>query len=229
MPLIDISGPITDGMWHYGRPFMDLPIPPVKIEQVDFPPPLKGALIADYLQMSSQTGTYLETARHVYADREAIDEVPLERAWMVPTVVIHALKNGGEKVTLDDAKRSLDEQGVEIEPGDCVLIHTGWDREWGNPQRYLNDFPYVSRDVVYWLMDQRIGIWGADTPRADSPDDPQNFFPDFFKTDILLLAPVVNLHQVWQAAPKPRLCALPLRLGGACASPVRAVLLTESD
>ena len=227
MPLVEISGPITDGMWHYGRPFMDLPIPPVRIQQVDFPPPLKGALIADYMQMSSQTGTYLETARHAYADREAIDEVPLERAWMIPTVVVHAVKGPREKVTLADVRGSLAEQRVEVDAGDCVLIHTGWDREWNNPQRYLNEMPYLSRDVVYWLMDQRVGIWGADTPRADSPDDPQGFFPDFFKTDILLLAPVVNLDQVPRSVPKPRLCALPLRLGGACASPVRAVLVTE--
>jgi kynurenine formamidase len=227
MTVIDISGPIFTGMWHYGRPYLDLPIPPVKVEQIDFPPPLKGALIADYLQMSSQTGTYLETARHVYAEREAIDEVPLERAWMIPTVILHTPIEARQKVTLDDARRSLDEQGVSIEPGDCVLIHTGWDREWHNPQRYLNDMPYLSRDVVYWLMDQRIGIMGADTPRADSPDDLQNFFGDFFKTDILLLAPVVNLERVTITTPKPRLCALPLKLDGACASPVRAVLVTD--
>jgi arylformamidase len=224
--IVDISGPITTGMWHYGRPYLDLPVPPVKVEQIDFPEPLRGALIMDYLQMSSQTGTYLETARHVYADREAIDEVPLERAWMVPTVVLHTPKDARQKVTLDDARRSLDEQGLTIEPGDCVLLHAGWDREWNNPERYLTDMPYVSRDVVYWLIDQHVGIFGADTPRADSPDDPQNFFGDFFKTDILLLAPVVNLARI-PVGRKSRLCALPLRLGGACASPVRAVLVTE--
>ena len=42
MAIVDISGPIYDRMWHYGQPYLDLPIPPVRIEQVDFPPPLKG-------------------------------------------------------------------------------------------------------------------------------------------------------------------------------------------
>ena len=160
--------------------------------------------------MSSQTGTYLETARHVYGDRESIDQIPLERAWMIPTVVLHTPGGPRHKVTLDEARRSLDAQDATIEPGDCVLLHTGWDREWRNPGRYLTEFPYVSRDVVYWLMDQRIGIWGA-TRRA--PTRQTTFrasFPDFFKTDILLLAPVVNLDQVQSARPKPRLCALPL-------------------
>ena len=227
MTLIDISGPIYTGMWHYGRPFLDLPIPPVRIDQVDFPPPIKGTLIADYLQMASQTGTYLETARHVDASRDAIDVVPLERAWMVPTVVLHAPKDARGKVTLAEAKRSLDRQAITIDPGDCVLIHTGWDREWRNPERYLTEMPYLSRDVVFWLLELRIGIFGADTPRADSPDDPQDFFPDFFRSDTLLLAPVVNLDQVQGGPHKARLCALPLPLDGACASPVRAVLVTS--
>lgn len=227
MAVIDVSGPITTGMWHYGPPHLDLPVPPVVIEQIDFPEPLKGALIMDYLQMSSQTGTYLETARHVYAERESIDEVPIERSWMVPTVIAHTPRNAREKVTLQDVKRSLDQQGLTIEPGDAVLLHTGWDREWDNPGRYLTDMPYVSRDVVYWLIDQKIGIWGADTPRADSPDDLQNFFGDFFKTDILLLAPLVNLGKVPAGPRKPRLVALPLKLDGACASPVRAVIVTD--
>jgi kynurenine formamidase len=180
----------------------------------------------DYLQMSSQTGTYLETARHVYAERESIDQIPLQRSWMIPTVVLHTPKSARQKVTLEDAKRSLDEQHLSIEAGDAVFLHTGWDSAWDDPRRYLTDMPYVSRDVVYWLMDQEIGIWGADTPRADSPDDLQNFFGDFFKTDILLLAPLVNLGAV-PTGTKPRLVALPLKLGGACASPVRAVLVTD--
>ncbi len=226
MAIVDVSGPITSGMWHYGPPYLDLPVPPVRVEQIDFPEPLKGQLVMDYLQMSSQTGTYLETARHVYADRESIDTVPLERSWMIPTVVLHVRSEAGHKVTLEEAKASLAEQQLTIEPGDAVLIHTGWDREWSNPARYLTEMPYVSRDVVYWLMDQRIGIWGADTPRADSPDDLQNFFGDFFKTDILLLAPLVNLDRA-PFGTKPWLVALPLKLDAACASPVRAVLVTN--
>jgi kynurenine formamidase len=227
MALIDLSGPISTGMWHYGQPYLDLPVPPVRVEQIEFPEPLRGSLIMDYLQMASQTGTYLETARHVDAGRDAIDRVPLERAWLVPTVVLHTPKGPREKVTLDDVERSLDAQHVTIEPGDAALIHTGWDREWSNAARYLTDMPYVSRDVVHWLIEQRIGIWGADTPRADSPDDPQGFFGDFFATDILLLAPLVNLDQVTRSEPKPRLVALPLKLDGACASPVRAILTTD--
>jgi kynurenine formamidase len=226
MGLIEISGPIYSGMWYYGQPYLDLPVGPVEIAPVEMPEPLKSSLFMEYMTMCSQTGTYLETAAHAVAGRDTIEKVALERAWMVPTVVIHTPKNEREKVTLDDVKAALDRDQLTIDKGDAVLIHTGWDREWRNPERFLDWCPYVSREAWFWIMDQQPSIMGADTPRADSPRDLQNFFGRFFSTDILLLAPVVNLDQV-TGSQKPKLVALPLSLQGACASPVRAVLVTD--
>jgi arylformamidase len=226
MAVIEISGPITSGMWHYGPPYLDLPVPGVEIRQIDMPEPYRGGLFMEYVSMCSQTGTYLETAAHAIAGRETIETVPVARAWMIPTVVIHTPKGAREKVTLDDAKRSLDAEGLAIEAGDCVLVRTGWDKHWSEPDTFLNHCPYISQELWFWIMDQRPSIMGADTPRADSPRDPQNFFSRFFATDILLLAPVVNLDLI-HGPVKPKVVALPLALQGACASPVRAVLVTD--
>ena len=226
MGLIEISGPIYSGMWYYGEPYLDLPMGGVEIHPVEMPEQYRANLFMEYVSMSSQTGTYLETAAHAVAGRETIEQVPLERVWMVPTVVIHTPKGEREKVTLDDARRALDQDELTIAPGDAVLIHTGWDKAWREPDRFLYWCPYVSRDLWFWIMDQQPSIMGADTPRADSSRDPQNFFARFFGTDILLLAPVVNLDKI-SGPRKPKLVATPLALTGACASPVRAVLVTE--
>lgn len=226
MSLIEISGPIYSGMWHYGPPYLPLPVGPVEIEPIEMPEAYRGSLFMEYMSMASQTGTYLETAAHAVAGRDTIEKVPLERAWMVPTVVIHTPKGERDKVTLAEVRAALDRDRLTIEKGDAVLIHTGWDREWRNPERFLDWCPYISQEAWFWIMDQEPSIMGADTPRADSPRDPQDFFGRFFGTDILLLAPVVNLDQV-RGPRKPRLVALPLSLAGACASPVRAVLVAE--
>ena len=227
MAIIDISGPIREGMWYYGEPYLDMPVPPVRIHEVEFPPRYAGKLFTQVVEMCVQTGSYLETASHAIKDREDIDEVPLERSWMVPTVIIHTPKGPGEKVTLADAQASLAAQGVTIEPGDAVLVHTGWDVAYDDPARYLTEMPYLAGDLVHWIIDQEPGILGCDTPRADSPTDPQHFFERFFSTDILLLGCVTNLGAVTRSTPKPRLCALPLQIEGACASPVRVVLVTD--
>jgi kynurenine formamidase len=227
MPVIDISGPIREGMWYYGEPYLDMPVPPVKVHEVEFPPKYAGRIFTQVVEMCVQTGSYLETASHAIKGREDIDEVPLERSWMVPTVIIHVPKGPGEKVTLDEARANLDAQGVTIEKGDAVLVHTGWDSAYDDPQRYLTEMPYLARELMDWIMDQEPGIIGCDTPRADSPKDPQGFFERFFSTDILLLGCVTNLGAVTQALPKPKLCALPLQIDGACASPVRVILVTD--
>lgn len=227
MPVIDISGPIREGMWYYGEPYLDMPVPPVRVHEVDFPPKYAGRIFTQVVEMCVQTGSYLETASHAIKGREDIDEVPLERSWMVPTVVIHVPKGPGEKVTLEEAQANLAAQGVTIEKGDAVLVHTGWDSAYDDPERYLTQMPYLARELMDWIMDQEPGIIGCDTPRADSPKDPQGFFERFFSTDILLLGCVTNLAAVTQALPKPKLCALPLQIDGACASPVRVILVTD--
>jgi kynurenine formamidase len=227
MPVIDVSGTIRDGMWHYGEPYLDMPVPPVRVREVEFPEKYRGSIFTQVVEMCVQTGTYLETAAHVDAARETIADIPLERTWMVPTVVIHTPSEPGHKVTLNEVRRSLDDQGVSPASGDALLIHTGRDRAWDEPDRYLSEMPYMSREVMDWVIEQEPGIFGCDTPRADSPNDPQGFFGDFFATQILLLAPLVNLGAVTQSSPKPRLCVLPLRIERACASPVRAAIVTD--
>lgn len=227
MTIIDISGPIREGMWYYGEPYLDMPVPPVRIHEVVFPPKYAGRIFTQVVEMCVQTGTYLETASHAIKGREDIDEVNLIRTWMVPTVIIHTPKGPGEKVTLAEAQRNLSEQEVTIEPGDAVLVHTGWDSAYDDPARYLTEMPYLSRELVFWIIEHEPAILGCDTPRADSLRDPQHFFERFFATDILLLGCVTNLGAVTHSTPKPKLCALPLPIAGACASPVRVVLITD--
>ncbi|MFO1539474.1 MAG: cyclase family protein [Chloroflexota bacterium] len=226
MAIIDISGPIREGMWYYGEPYLDMPVGPVRVHEVEFPPKYAGRIFTQVVEMCVQSGAYLETAAHAIKGRENIDQVPLERSWMVPTVVIHAPKGPLEKVTLAEAQADLAAQGVTIEKGDAVLLHTGWDSAYDDPERYLTQMPYIAGDLMHWIMDHEPGIIGCDTPRADSPTDPQDFFGRFFSTDILLLGCVTNLGAVPRGGPKPRLCALPLPIEGACASPVRVVLVT---
>ena len=79
--------------------------------------------------------------------------------------------------------------------------------------------------AIDWILERQVTLLGGDTPRYDSPHNPQNFFPKFFQTEILLLAPLVNLDQVQQ--PRGKLIALPLKIKDACASPVRALWIEE--
>ncbi|MCX6377135.1 MAG: hypothetical protein NTU88_14070 [Armatimonadetes bacterium] len=75
------------------------------------------------------------------------------------------------------------------------------------------------------ILSLKPALVGADLPRWDSLDDPQGFFGRFFRQDVLLLAPVMNLEEFGETSGK--LIVLPLPIRGACASPARAVLMSD--
>ena len=219
MRIIDISGPIEDGMWSYGDPY-----PAPRVEQIPPPDWLEYPVYSQTVSMAVQSGTYLETAAHMDPERMTIDHLPLERCHDLPGVALWLPREANEPISAADLAVALAAAGTELRPGDALLVGTGWDQQWHQPN-FVTDPPYFLNDAIDWVLDHRVSLLGADTPRYDSPHDPQNFFPRFFQHDILLLAPLVNLAQVQQ--PRGTLTALPLKIKDACASPVRALWFEE--
>jgi kynurenine formamidase len=103
-----------------------------------------------------------------------------------------------------------------------LLIGTGWDAHW-HATDFLQDPPHFTGEAIEWILTQQVGLLGCDSPLWDGRHDPQHFFPRFFQTDTLLLAPLVNLGAV--RLPRVRLITLPLKVRGVCAAPCRAVVI----
>lgn len=219
MAMIDISGPISHNMWSYGDPY-----PTPQIAQIPPPDWLEYPVYSQTVSMAVQSGTYLETAAHMDPARISIDRLPLERCYHIPAVALWLPRGANQPVTAGDLERASREQKVPVQSGDALLIGTGWDSHW-NDADYVTDPPYFSADAIDWVLERQFSLLGADTPRYDSPHTPQNFFPKFFSGEILLLAPLVNMAQVGSG--RGRLTALPLKIEGACASPVRALWMAE--
>lgn len=63
----------------------------------------------------------------------------------------------------DHIEESLRGAGVSIEPGDAVLINTGWGRYWStDPAAYSAAEPGIGEDAALWLAERRPCIVGAD-------------------------------------------------------------------
>jgi kynurenine formamidase len=219
MRIIEISGPIEEGMWSYADPY-----PAPRITQIPPPDWLDYPVYSQIISMAVQTATYLETAAHMYLDSITIDQVPLARCYQIDAVTLWIPKETDEAISADELAAALARTGESLRPGDALLVGTGWDKMWNQPA-FVNHPPYFLAGAIDWVLDHQLSLLGGDTPRYDSPHNPQNFFPKFFRHDILLLAPVVNLEQVRK--PRGKLTALPLPLKGACASPVRALWIEE--
>ncbi len=219
MRIIELSGPIEDGMWSYGAPY-----PTPSITQIPPPDWLDYAVYSQTVAMAVQSGTYLETAAHMDQSRMSIDQLPLERCYQIDAVALWLPRGANEAISAADLQGALDRSALTLQAGDALLVGTGWDAQWHAPN-FVTDPPYFLADAIDWVLDHEVALLGADTPRYDSPHNPQNFFPKFFQRDILLLAPVVNLAQVGNT--RGKLTALPLKIKDACASPVRALWIEE--
>ena len=67
------------------------------------------------------------------------------------------------EITPADLQQALQRQNLSLQPGDAVIIHTGWGKLWGkdNP-RYTKTCPGVGVAAAEWLVRQDPMLVGAD-------------------------------------------------------------------
>ncbi len=162
------------------------------------------------IQMSVHTGTHADAPFHFLNRGATIDESDLD-VYCGPAVVI------------DVAGRSVihpeDLAGVDLAHTPRVLLKTG---AWRDHARFPDDVPVISTDLPAFLQAREVRLLGVDVPsvdRLDSKDLPNHHA--LAECGIRILESL-DLSEV--SAGEYELLALPLRLVGADASPVRAVL-----
>lgn len=84
------------------------------------------------------------------------------------------------EITVADLEAALERQKLSIQPGDAVLIHTGWGKLWAKDNaRYVKSCPGVGVKAAEWLVAKDPMLVGADNwPVEVSPNpDPQLSLP----------------------------------------------------
>jgi arylformamidase len=142
MSFVDLSHTIEHGMTTY--------------------PGLPGPLICDFLsreasrgryapgvefhigkiEMVANTGTYLDSPFHRYADGKDLSALPLSSLAGLEAVVIRR----------------------------AVLVRTGWDVHWGAPA-YLDGNPYLTADAAAYLVAEGAALVGIDSLNIDDTAD----------------------------------------------------------
>lgn len=80
------------------------------------------------------------------------------------------------EITVSDLEQALARQKLALEPGDAVLIHTGWGRLWEKDNaRYVRSAPGIGVAAAEWLARQDPILVGGDNwPVEAAPNpDPQ--------------------------------------------------------
>ncbi|GGT16915.1 cyclase family protein [Nonomuraea spiralis] len=134
----------------------------------------------------------------------------------------------GYEVTPDDLDRAA--AGVEIEPGQAILIGTGWSRHWPDPAVFTGQSggaPGPGEAAARWLAERRPRLVGAETIAFEriAPGRGHAALPVH---RVLLVEEGINivetmrLHELLDAAAKEFLLVVnPLPIVGATGAPVR--------
>ena len=141
-------------------------------------------------------------------------------------------KGPGDEITVDDLKEAVSRIDYAIRPLDIVLIRTDASKNRFS-KAYLTEHPGMTREGTLWLVDQGVKLVGIDAIGFDPPVDCMFKRKKFWEAHRVMrereyyhIENLINLDQI----PIPHgflVSALPIKLRGATASPVRAVVIIE--
>jgi kynurenine formamidase len=77
------------------------------------------------------------------------------------------------EITAEDLEAALQKQNVKLQPGDAVLIYTGWSLLWGKDnKRYMSGNPGIGVKAGEWLVKQDPMLVGADNVPVEVSPNP---------------------------------------------------------
>ena len=136
--------------------------------------------ITEQVSGTQQLGTHLDALSHLQIGdrgyngwtvselagtagvrRLGVETVPqiVTCGWLVDV----AAARGVERLERGDVIGLEDLAGVEPEPGDAVLFHTGWGAHWDDADAYLAGEPGPGCAVAEWLAARGVALTGCDT------------------------------------------------------------------
>ena len=162
MKTYDVSQPLNEQapFWPY--------YPPFEVKYIKRK--AEHGVNAQYIQTSNHMGTHLDAPRHFVTRGMTIDQIPME--WLCGPGVIVNLSD--EMDELGVYTPEMIESRVEVKKGDILLLHTGWHRyaQWGDEadeEKYIHMHPGAHPDLVPWLLEKKVHIWGMDCISTDHP------------------------------------------------------------
>jgi len=67
------------------------------------------------------------------------------------------------EITVQDLQGALKRQNLTIQPGDAIIVHTGWGKLWGKDNvRYMKTDPGIGVAAAEWLAKQNPMLIGSD-------------------------------------------------------------------
>jgi len=175
------------------------------------------------LKLYSHCGTHMDAPAHMDDHASGIDSIPLERcygpAWVVriPDVAPRSL------IDIEQ----LGSVAQQLQPGDGLLLATGWSSRWGTPQ-YRDELPRISRDLALWCVSHQVRVLGVEPPSVadvNNRQEVEEIHGILLNGGVIIVEGLTNLEAI--STPRVMFASFPLKIKGGDGSPVRAVAIEE--
>ncbi|MSO42461.1 MAG: cyclase family protein [Solirubrobacterales bacterium] len=198
----------------------------------------EGWTVETFLRLGTHSATHVDAPWHYNSTvagepAQTIDQLPLE--WFyAPGVVIDAIDRGdGESLDVADVK---DRVPRALEPLDIVLVRTGRDAFYGQPD-YMSRGPGITADGTRWLFEQGVRVMGVDAWGWDAPLHLQaeeakgSGRPGVFWAAHQADLPYSQIERLFNLGALPpvgfTVACFPLKIEGASAAPARVVAVLD--
>ena len=224
MKIIDITGPIKEGMWDFGFPGGKF-----KLKQLNYDFLGEEFLHEGFEGMVGSTGTFTETGATALGYKKSIPthKIPLEKLVNIDAFILQIPldsmkeKSGRKIVSLEDIKKA---EKDTIQKNSGILISTGFYKKWFDKD-YLSASPFFSKEAFDYLLDKEPLVISADFANWENIEDLEGFLPRLYESGVVILPGTYNLDKVSKY--KVKLTALPINVENICMCPTRAVVIEE--
>lgn len=154
--LVDLSHPFGDKvpLWPY---FAD-----VKIERMHYH--AKSGVLSQVITTTMHCTTHADSPAHVFEGGMYTDEIPLD-SYYGTGVVVDIPKGKWGVITAED----LENATPKIEPGDIVIVHTGWYKKYSDSTEYFCYSPGLYKEAGEWFVEKGVKAVGVDQQALDHP------------------------------------------------------------
>jgi arylformamidase len=165
------------------------------------------------IRTTLHVGAHTDAPSHYHGKGKSIDQRPLS-LYMGPCQVIKV--KAKQRIRVEDLSEEI--------KAPRILFRTD---SFLNPEQWHNDFSALSAELIHFLKTKGVVLVGIDTPSVDpATDKTLESHKAIFESDMAILEGII-LSEVNPG--RYQLIALPLRIEGGDASPVRAILLPEKN
>jgi len=145
---------LSQELYHLLPGVPQLPAPEFKLHLIG----VKDGWTLETVNMTLHTGTHIDSPAHLSPYTQTIDKIPVEQLQgrAAPIALYH--KAAGSAIAVADLEPYAD----RIQPGDIVLLCTGWGQKVAWTEEYIYQSVYLSAEGAEWLAGRGVKGVGID-------------------------------------------------------------------